>query len=145
MNCLMIMLKDKRKFLTSQSNLKHLIEFAKTFHAELSIVSVEGIKTLPLERLAAEICDTNAKNEDFEYKVVRRVSTKENAASTALFNHIVRVLRSGRCVDESKVVDTFRKKGMDDSSIHSHINRAMRYLSSLGFRVRKSDGKIAMC
>ena len=144
MNCLMIMLKDKRKFLTSQKNLKHLIEFAKTFHAELSIVSVEGRKTLSLERLAAEICDTNSKNCDFPYRTVRKISTNEGANATALFNHVVRVLRSGRCIHESKLVDAFKKKGMEDSVIHSQILRAKRYMGSLGLPVRKVDGKLVL-
>lgn len=142
MNCLMIKLRDKRKFLTSQKNLKNLLEFAKTFHAELSIVSVQGKKPMSLEKLASEICDTNSKNQDFQYKVVKKIGFSKTAMESSIFNHVVRVLRTGKCIDEGKIFESYKKRGVDHSLIHSQIIRAKRYLSCLGMQVTRRDGKI---
>jgi hypothetical protein len=57
--CLMIKTKDKRKFFTHEKNFPQLIEFSKTFKAEISLVQVVDPTILELAQLAPAICDAN--------------------------------------------------------------------------------------
>lgn len=55
--CLMIKMKDKRKFFTHKSNLQQVLEFSKMFKAEISNVQVNQAEVLDLEELAPAFCD----------------------------------------------------------------------------------------
>ena len=60
----MIKTKDNRKFFTHEKNFVHLIEFSKTFDAEISVVKVTDYDTglLELNELAPAICNPAYKN-----------------------------------------------------------------------------------
>lgn len=136
MNCLMIKLSDKRKFLTNKKNINHLVEFSKTFNAELSIVrtSHKNIKTL--EQLADEICDTNKKQEDFAYEEVQKIIRKNNRK---IFDYIMKTLRQKKSIDIEKIMVKFKKEGVDEKNIHSQINMAVKHLKSIGMNLEKTD------
>lgn len=57
--CLMVETKDQRRFFTDPRNYDHLVEFGKTFGAELSMVRAEEPDILDLMSLAPAICDTS--------------------------------------------------------------------------------------
>lgn len=61
--CLVLETKDNRKFLVDEDNFSQLIEFSKTFGAEISIVEVEKeeCEILNLEQLAPKLCDPTYK------------------------------------------------------------------------------------
>ena len=61
MKCLLIQTKDKRKFFTHEKNFVQLIEFSKTFGAEISMVKLEEGPILELKELAPAICDPSYK------------------------------------------------------------------------------------
>ena len=63
----MIKTKDNRKFFTHEKYLPQLIEFSKTFGAEISVVKIKNSDILDLNDLAPAICNANYKNdEDYE-------------------------------------------------------------------------------
>ena len=55
--CLMLKTRDNRKYFTHEKNYDYLIEFSRTFGAEVSVVEVEEAEVLDLEELAPAICD----------------------------------------------------------------------------------------
>lgn len=132
----MIKLNDKRKFLTNKKNVNHLIEFSKTFNAELSIVRTSHKNVKTLEQLAAEICDTNKKQDDFEYEEVQKIVKTNNRK---IFDYIMRTLRQRKSIDINKIMVKFKKEGVDEKNIHSQINMAVRHLKSIGMNLEKTE------
>lgn len=55
--CLMIETKDKRNFFTHKKNYMPLIEFAKTFKAQISVVKTNEAELLDLVDLSSAICN----------------------------------------------------------------------------------------
>ena len=137
MNCLMVKLKDKRKFITNKKNLNHLIEFSKTFNAELSIVKTNNKKILNLEQLANQICDTNHKQEEFKYKTIKVLSKKQTEKNSIIFSHIIKTLQNKKEVDTSKLITKFKKKGIDEKNIYSQITKAKNHIKKIGKTLKK--------
>jgi hypothetical protein len=137
MNYLMIELKDKRKFITNKKNLSNLIEFSKTFNADLSIISTESKNSLSLEQLANEICDTNRKQEEFKYKTIETLNKKETNQSNLIFSHIIKTLQSKKEIDTNKLIAKFKKKGIDEKNIYSQITKAKNYIKNIGKTLKR--------
>ena len=57
--CLMIELRDGRRIFTLCENLMSLMEFAKTFNAQIYLVEGQNIEVFDLEELPVPICDGN--------------------------------------------------------------------------------------
>lgn len=74
---LMIKTKDKRQFFTHQKNMPLLLEFAKTFNAELIIVSSNQVPVLELDKLALAICDSNYIVEG-DFKIISKIYPKQD-------------------------------------------------------------------
>lgn len=136
MNYLMITLRDKRKFLTNTKNLEQLIEFAKTFGADLSIVTTQCKRSLSLDQLAEEICDTNKKTSEFSYKIVRSISVSQSKTNM-VFKQIIGALRRHRHVDTKKIVSLYKKKGIDERNIYSQITRAKKHITKIGMTLKR--------
>lgn len=67
--CLMIETKDHKKFFTYEKNFPQLIEFSKTFNAEISKVQIPSeAEVLELEELAPALCEK--KSQKVDYKVL---------------------------------------------------------------------------
>jgi len=136
MNCLLVKLKDKRKFLTSKSNLDQLIEFANTFKAELLLVETNCKNIKSLEELANDICDTNCKQEDFDYKEIEKIAKKK---SKKVFEQIIKDLKNKKTIDISKIKCEFSKQGLEEKEISAQIQKAKIYIKKIGFTLNKID------
>ena len=134
MNYLMIKLKDKRMFLTNQKNLGQLIEFANTFKAELCIVKTNSKNIKSLSQLAVEICDTNSKQESFEYKIVKKITKYKN---NKIFENIVNALKNKKTIDICKIKNKFSKKGIDEKNIRLQILQEKKHIKKIGFTLKK--------
>ena len=76
--CLMIKTKDNRKFFTHEEYFPQLIEFSKTFGAEISIVKIQDNNILDINDLAPAICNGNYKNEaNYELVKIKTKSPKK--------------------------------------------------------------------
>src|SRR5262252_7159655 len=82
----MIKTKDRRKFFTHEKNFPQLIEFSKTFKAEISVVRVDEADILDLSALAPAICDANyaAKKTSYELVEVKLPVLPRNTRPTIL-------------------------------------------------------------
>lgn len=67
--CLMIKMKNQKKFFTSEKNLPKLKEFLKTFDAEIYLVKVNDDVILDIETLISALCE----NQDIEinYELIK--------------------------------------------------------------------------
>ena len=134
MNYLLIKLQDKRVFLTNKKYSKQLLEFANTFKAELHIVKTNFNKTKSLEQLANDICDTNCKQENFDYKIVKTINNKK---CNKIFESIIKSLKNKKTLDILKIKNKYSKQGLQEKNIISQINKAKTFIRKIGFTLKK--------
>ncbi len=137
MNCLMITLKDKRKFITKKQYLNQLLEFSRTFNATLSIVATNEKKPLSLDQLAKEICDTNYRNENFKYKIIKNLEKPKQDKNNIIFSSILQNIEKNKIFDSEKLVKKYKKKGIDAKNIYSQITKAKKHIKRIGMTLRK--------
>ena len=135
----------KRLFLTHEKNLNSLIEFAKTFSAEIHLVEAESQKVLELKTLADAIC-----NQDYEcqvkseFKTLRKIFPKtqrnrdtilSNAKKIRKFVH--RRLTSGKPISLKELKEKYKNYKVTDACLCSHLTSVRKYLAEEGYQIRK--------
>ncbi len=68
-DCLMLKTPDERCFFTLKNNYPQLIEFARTYGAQISVVKASNVQVLELEDLAKSICNQEEQTKP-EYEIV---------------------------------------------------------------------------
>lgn len=142
---LMIKTRDKRKFFTEKKNLPFLIEFAKTFGAELSIITTELSKPTPLEKLAAAFCDASY-NAEIPYEHVSRVYPKiesdrqrsdliDNANKIRKFIHTK--LTSHKTITLKELKKKFGDYNLTDSCLCNHLTQVRKEVENEGYTICK--------
>jgi hypothetical protein len=144
--CLLLKTPDRRSFFTEEKNFPVLVEFGRTFDAEISVVKTkEQVEVLDLDDLAKSICsqteDKQAEYDVLEVKLSAPVrETSENRESKLkkakeVIDQIKTDLRSGKTISladlESKFPDVAK------SSLTNYFTRARRELASQGNNIRR--------
>ena len=139
-----LLLKIKsRNFLTHEKNLSCLVEFAKTFSAEIYKVEAEGQKVLELKALANAICDQDycvkPKHEKLEKifpKAARdRESILQNAKKIRRF--IVNRLSNGKSVSLRELKTKYQDLKLTDACLCTHLTAVRKMLVNDGYNIRK--------
>jgi len=147
--CLMIKTKDNRHFFTYQKNFPQLIEFSKTFGAEISVVKVKEAEVLQLDELAPAFCDANYQHEpDYdlievkiaEFKKIGPKPPKTNrtkALETAaqVRSYVLQEFISGEVVSLHRVLKKF--KTLSISTVCNHIRTVKQQLAKEGYEIKK--------
>lgn len=134
MKYLLIKLKDKRMFLTEKKYLNQLYEFANTFKAELFLVTTKYKNIKSLSQLATDICDTNSKQENFEYKEIKKITKCKN---NKIFDSIIEALKNKKTIDLNKIKTKFSKQGLDEKNINNQIAKAKLHIKQIGYTLQK--------
>lgn len=148
--CLLIKTKDNREFFTHEKNFLQLIEFSKTFGAEISVVKVNKAEVLDLEELAPAICNDGYKpNGEYEILEVKIPQNKKAASkalnkrqkilqtATVIKAHILTEFLSGNVVALHGIRKKFRKDNLSLSAVCNHISRVREELEKEGYKVVK--------
>ena len=145
MKCLMIEMRDRRRFFTHEKNINQLIEFSKHFKARISLVEMKGGELLSLERLAPALCDTQSQRSRAECEVIevkldfRETKTRANPA--AFKKSIRRTLISGRTFSIKSFMD--RHCQVSRAAIYRWVNEVKKELRDDGHEIVKvSPGKM---
>jgi hypothetical protein len=142
----MLETKDKRRFLTSESNLNSLVEFSNVFNAELKHVNVIKGDILNLEDLASAISNPEYSS-DFEVteeirkpvEIKKTKSRKEKIRVAAVIrNHIEEEFKKGKIVDLSKVKKKYERYKLTSACFSSHISTVRKKMEKIGFKIQKS-------
>ena len=145
----MIKTKDNRHFFTYQKNFPQLIEFSKTFGAEISVVKVKEAEVLYLDELAPAFCDASyCHKPDYdlievkiaEFKKIgpkapksKRTRTLEVAAQVR--SHVLQEFLSGNVVSLHRVLKKF--KTLNLSTVCNHIRTVKQQLDGEGYEIKK--------
>lgn len=144
MKCLLIQTKDKRKFFTHEKNYFQLIEFSKTFNAEVSIVKLEQGTVLELEQLAPAICDPAYKKVNAQYEVIETKMATEGRTRADILKIACKVkkyvseqFRNRNCVSLKKLKKKYKKHKLTDAALCNHVRRVKQELEKEGFKFLK--------
>ena len=141
--CLMIETKDHKKFFTYEKNFPQLIEFSKTFNAEISKVQIPSeAEVLELEELAPALCEK--KSQKVHYKVLELKLcpkiTRRKILSRAkkIQKHIQNKLLTGRTVTLKELANKF--KGLTSACLCIHFKSIRDKMALEGHLFVKTGG-----
>jgi hypothetical protein len=147
---LMLETRDKRKFFTERSNLDQLIEFSKTFGAEISVVKTDDeVEVLDLISLASNLCDTSNSIQKPNFRVLEvkvpnptRPRRKLLRNSKTIDKWIKNELMSGKIVLLSDLVKKYKRYDLTLGCLCNHFTKTRQELAKEGYTVEKiSRGK----
>lgn len=136
MRCLMIHTNDRRKFFTHEENFPQLIEFSKTFKAEISLVQVEDVKILRLEELAPALCDANYRQKP-QYKLLEVKLPKNISNAAKIRNYVKNKFLNKNPVSLKEIKKKFKKYNLTDSCLCNHIRKVKKELAEEGYKIYK--------
>jgi hypothetical protein len=141
--CLMLETKDHRKFFTHEKNYPLLVEFGKTFGAEISVVLVEKPEILDLITLAPAICDSSYEVQNppiLEVVEVKLTRTKRQRKTlrrqaTTVKKWIKDQLLAGNIVKLAEVKKKYQRYKLTLQAYSNHLREIRRDLATQGFQV----------
>lgn len=140
-HCLLLKTPDNRHFFTHENNFPLLVEFGKTFGAEISVVKADNPPVLELEELTRCLCTPND-NEPPKYEVLEiklsasEVSnrTKKSEISKQINSYIKDELISGKAVS---IVGLLSKFNGTNQTMSGYLTRARRELTAKGYYIKR--------
>lgn len=133
--CLLIETKDKRQFFTHEKNLVQLIEFSKTFDAQMSIVKLEKGTVLELEELVPAICNSEYKDQKTEYEILENKSNNKISNSQKIKIFIEDEFKNNRKCSLNELRNKFSDEPSNNLSIY--MNNVKTKLKKNGFNFKK--------
>lgn len=134
--CLMIETKDNRKFFTQEENLPELIEFSKTFGAEISVVKMnDEPEVLDLIDLATAMCSMTKTKVKPEFEILetkvdkpQRNRTKILRDARKIRKYIKELLLAGEVVQLSTVAKKFKHYKLTLACFCNHLREVRKEL-----------------
>lgn len=150
-SCLLVKTPDKRKFLVNEKNMPSIIEYVKTFHAEIYRVEVvEGKIISQLKSLASAICDPDY---DTQMKILNpekiypksrpRSSILKNAKKIREFIHTR--LSDGKPLSLKDLKKRYKDCDITDACLCNHLSAVRKQLIRSGKLIKKiGQGKYCL-
>ena len=152
--CLLVKTRDKRNFFTHEKNLPELIEFSKTFGAEISVVQVKEAEVLDLVKLGTAICDTAyAPQQRPDYEILEtKIPTQTRKRSRILKtsqkirDFIKNEFLKGKVVSLQTLKKRFNRHQLTSACLCNHMKVVREELEDEGYSVKKvGGGKYQIC
>lgn len=152
MKCLLIETNDKRKFFTHEKNFLQLIEFSKTFNAEISIVKIEKGELLNLEELAPAICNPSYKKQTTNYQIIETKLCKNNKAKSnnlknteTIKKYILNQITNKNYISLKDLKKKFTKFNLSATVLCNHVRRIKKELEKEGWKFTKIEAGVYKC
>ena len=142
MKCLLLELKDKRKFFTSEKNLYQLVEFCKSFQANISLVDVKNCVLMNLEELVFALCNNKINGQNSEYvfienKLISKKKEDKKTIASKLKTFIRKKFLSKSVVDLFSIRNKFRKYKISNTSLYNCLKNVKNDLEKEGYNIVK--------
>lgn len=141
--CLLIVTKDKRKFLTHESNLPYLIEFIKTFGSEVYKVQAANQKLLELKHIAKAICSQECTN-DPNCVILKKIYPQGKKPRDAMIKNAEKIrtfirerLLSKKEVSLQQLKNKYASLGITSACLCNHLSTVRKGLAREGLNIQK--------
>lgn len=142
--CLLIKTKDNRKFLTYEKNLPSLVEFAKTFGAEIHLVEPgEKQKVMELKNLTAALCNSEYKEKP-KCKKIDKIFPKSKRKRQEILAEAVKIRKfirkrflTGKPVSLKELKLKYSEQKLTDACLCNHLAVARKEMTREGHVFRK--------
>lgn len=149
--CLLVKTADKRKFLVHEKNMSSIVEYVKTFHAEIYRVEViEGKVISHLKNLAGAICNPDYKPK-IKIKNPKKIYPKSRARMAILSNakkirtFIQSQLNKGKPVSLKELKLRYQNCNITDACLCNHLSAVRKQLALNGMIIKKiGQGKYCL-
>lgn len=144
--CLMIELGDQRRLFTRKNNYPQLVEFSKTFGAEVSVVKVkEETEVLDLQEIPKAICSEEKPHHTPNVEVVetrlsrRKLEDRKTMLKRAerIRNYIQKRFLQGKVVKLKNVKKQYKQYDLTSSTFSKHLRDVRKELSESGHVIEK--------
>jgi hypothetical protein len=142
-NCLLVKTQDKRRFLVNEKNMPSIIEYVKTFHAEVYLVEVLNGKVINLlKNLAGAICNPDYDTE-MEINIIERIYPRSRPRSSILKNakkireFIHSRLSNGKPVSLKDLKKRYKNCDITDACLCNHLSAVRKQLARSGKVIEK--------
>jgi hypothetical protein len=143
----MIETRDNRQFFTDEENYGQLIEFSKTFDAEMSVVRVKEAEVLGLRQLVPAICNREYKIKKPDFEILEtKISTKKRNRGKLLNNakkikkHIRDSFLSGDEVSLKDICKKFQRQDLTLACFCNHLSAVRKEMEKDGHSIEKIGG-----
>jgi len=145
--CLLLKTPDNRCFFTEEKHFPCLIEFGRTFEAEISVVKMkEQVEVLDLGDLAKSICTPSTTEivPDYEIVETKLVATLKKNSEVRISNleqgklvleYVQSILLAGHLVCAGDLESKFPT--INKVKLYSHFTRARREMTAQGHTLKK--------
>jgi hypothetical protein len=142
--CLLIQTKDHRRFLTHEKSLPSLIEFAKTFGAEIYVVKPHrGATILKLKKLTTSICDSHYDGHpdctrlEKLFPKAKRDRTTILSEARMIRRFIEKRFMAGKSVSLKELKEKYKDRNLTDACLCNHMSVVRKKMSLSGHRFNK--------
>ena len=133
-DCLLIKTSDEKNFLVNKKNMKFIIEYVKTFNAELYLVEViKGKIISQLKNLASAICNPEHKNES-SFRIIEKIYPKSRVKNNTTDNadkirkHILEKFQTKQTVSLKDLKNKYKKLQVTDACLSNHLSMVRKQL-----------------
>ena len=138
--CLLLEMKDKRKFFTEPENYGDLVEFSKKFGGEMSIVTADNPIVLSLNELAPALC-TQSIQYSAEFKIEKPIKIRVKSNNAIKIREYIRDLfLKKEVVGLQDVARKFKNLNLTLACFCQHIAKVRESLIAEGYTIVKTGG-----
>lgn len=143
MDRLLLKTKDNRNFLTYEKNESSIVEFAKTFNAEVYRVELIKGNVLELKKLAKAFCDPDYQSEPTFNKIEKIFPTPSKTRDQILKDaqkikkFIEQKMKTGQPLSLKDLKDKYSKYDITDACLCNHFSQVRKALENEGLKIEK--------
>lgn len=149
-NALMVKTIDQRQFFTDTNNYPQLIEFGRSFNAQISVVKTDGVLPLSLEELAKSLCDPERGRDVVAYEVIEErlksapvqtpvepfpIDLKKK--SRLIMDYVRKEFLAGNLLNIKAVSSKFSGVGVGATTLAGYFHKTRRQMESEGYKFHK--------
>jgi hypothetical protein len=145
--CLLVRTKDRKNFFTHEKHLPELVEFSKTFGAEISVVQVKEAEVLDLVELGNAICEGTYRCPHPDYEIIEtklplqiKKRTSVLKTSQTIRSFIRNKLLGGDVVSLQELTKKFKKYRLTSACLCNHVKYVRASLQAEGHVIEKVGG-----
>jgi len=141
--CLMIELKDKRRFFTDKKHYPELVEFSKAFDAEMSIVRTDE-EVVDLVSLANVVCDDTISIKRPSFEILTPLVPRASRCRSKM-RHDAKIIRrwirkqmlAGKPVRLSGLAQRYKRYNLSLACFCNHFSAVRKQLQEEGHTIKK--------